>query len=725
MVTGDRMYAHKAGMLLDRVADLYGTFDFGEQGIVYERKGDAGYISTWHDACREHHDIVVAYDQVFEALREDNSLVSFLSKKAREYKLENSKTSFSLIQQNIEDGILRDAINNRHKINSNYPTTEIALTLTHTVLNWPDNRDTVLGIIDDMVSQATAVDGLSGEKGLAAYSAYPINTLAHVLEMYARMDSSFLPDLFERHPNLKKTYRFHIDTWFNGEYYPQVGDTGGFALKYDHFPTIRATTNPGVDSSMFSFLKRLYEMTGDVAYIQLLYRQNEKSAANLPYDLFEKDPEAFQRETKAIIDRKGAEFEVGSVNKEEWCLAMLRSGNGEHERAFWIDYDSGERHSHIDCMNIGLFAKGLDLMPEMGYPPVQYGGWGSPRALWVRKTAAHNTVVVDGQDQDNPGSRHKGKTTLWADGEKFRAIRVSAPEVYNIEQYERTVALIDISDADSYLLDIFRVKGGTDHAKFLHSHFGEIDVTGLLLKAAEDYGYDTIMRNFYCDVSSEPGWQVDWKIEDRLGYLTHGDDVHIRYTDLTTDAEAYTAEGWITAGSFNESQELWIPRIMVRRKSEQSPLSSAFISIIEPYDGSSKIKHIERCSLSDTQGKTVPDGNVAVTVKLVNERRDVLIAADSGNFANKQSSGTVLIQKESNIRFDGELCLISYNSDGDIERLSLYGGTVLKAGDFEISFDGSRQYLELSVEGTKAVLLSGNAGSIRHIKYGNSKLELR
>jgi hypothetical protein len=52
-VTGDRVYAHKAGMMLDRVADLYPTFDFKEEGVLYEKPAAAGYVSTWHDACEE------------------------------------------------------------------------------------------------------------------------------------------------------------------------------------------------------------------------------------------------------------------------------------------------------------------------------------------------------------------------------------------------------------------------------------------------------------------------------------------------------------------------------------------------------------------------------------------------------------------------------------------------------------------------------------------------
>ena len=45
----------------------------------------------------------------------------------------------------------------------------------------------------------------------------------------------------------------------------------------------------------------------------------------------------------------------------------------------------------------------------------------SPRANWYKMTAGHNTVVVDGQDQQEA----EGRTTLWAEGESFKAIRFS------------------------------------------------------------------------------------------------------------------------------------------------------------------------------------------------------------------------------------------------------------------------------------------------------------
>jgi hypothetical protein len=68
-------------------------------------------------------------------------------------------------------------------------------------------------------------------------------------------------------------------------------------------------------------------------------------------------------------------------------------------------------------------AKGLDLMPECGYPPVRFGVRCLPRAAWHGMTAGHNTVVVDGENQHSGA----GKATLWGDGKQFHAVRTSVP----------------------------------------------------------------------------------------------------------------------------------------------------------------------------------------------------------------------------------------------------------------------------------------------------------
>src|SRR5205085_4281702 len=64
LLTGEKEYAHKAGVLLDRVADLYPTFDFKTQGILYESTRADGYVSVWHDATIETREMALAYDAI-------------------------------------------------------------------------------------------------------------------------------------------------------------------------------------------------------------------------------------------------------------------------------------------------------------------------------------------------------------------------------------------------------------------------------------------------------------------------------------------------------------------------------------------------------------------------------------------------------------------------------------------------------------------------------------
>jgi len=703
VVTGEKVYAHKAGVLLDRVADLYPTFDFAKEGLAYEQSHGSGYVSTWHDACEETRELALAYDQVFAALKDDEELVNFLSSKANQFKLDNPKASFEDIQKNIEDRILRDAIKNRYRIESNYPRTDIAIAVIKTVLGWPENRDEVNALLDDIIKTATAVDGVTGEKGMAAYSTIGPSSMAELLGQYARLalerseglEPNFLRDIFQRHPRLHQMYRFHIDTWCLQKYYPLVGDTGGFAQRVNRYAGVSFSKNPGLAPSMYTFLWNMYELTGDATFVQILYRANDSTVDGLPFDLFADDPEKFQRDVAEVINRDGVDFKVGSVNKQQWHIAILRSGQGENSRALWLHYDSGGRHSHADGMNLGLFAKGLDLMPDFGYPPVQYGGWGSPKAAWYRMTASHNTVVVDGQNQRNSA----GETTLWADGKQFRAIRVSGPNLIEGRQFERTAAMIDISDRDSYIVDIFRVVGGTDHAKFMNSHFGQITTEGLSLSPTDDYGHGTQMRNFHEDTAPKPGWSVDWKIEDRHQFLTSGSDIHLRYTDLTYNAKASTCEAWVSLGG---TKEAWIPRIMVRRQTEERLLASTFVSIIEPYERTSNIAQIRRLPLETSDGVTYPEPNVAIEIQLTDGRRDLFIAADIENPLSLSPSRTerkLIVQKEWELRFDGELCMVRLNAAGRVEQIILCRGNSVSIGDVALEMKRDIDFFDAKING--------------------------
>ncbi|HPC15131.1 MAG TPA: heparinase II/III family protein [Candidatus Hydrogenedentes bacterium] len=716
LATGDPICAHKTIVLLDRIADLFPAFDFSTQGHVYEERAGPvrGQVSTWHDACEEVRQLALAYDRVFEAARgRESELTAFLASKAATHKLENPKKTWADIQRNIEDRIFRDTLAHRERIESNYPTTDRTMLIIKTVLEWPGNREEIMGLLDAILDKATSVDGLSGEKGLAGYSTIAPRAMAELLEQFARIEPDFLKAIYDRHPSLHAMYRFHIETMCLDAYYPQIGDSGGFGQRCVSYAGATFSKNPGAGPSAFTFFRRLYELTRDPAFAQIIYRENGDSVADLPHDLFADAPAAFQKDIQNVIDREGARPVIGSVNKQQWRLAILRSGTGDRARAVWMDYDAGERHSHADGMNIGLFAKGLDLFPEFGYPPVGYGGWSAPKAVWYTKTAAHNTVVVDGHDQQRVNS---GTTTLWADGRRFRAIHASDPAMIDGGRYDRLIAMIDLDDEDSYVVDVFQVAGGRDHAKFTHAFFGTVETMGLALKDTDDYGFATEMRRFRRDDAPDPGWSVDWAIEDYYTYFSTPRPVHLRYTDLTEGASASLAEAWIDVAQFGGEGGMYIPCVMTRRAaSDGAPLASTFVAVVEPYEGASKIAGIRRAPVYGLDGVPAPE-SVALAIECTDGRRDLCMVA--GNEAGKEMK-----IPDINAEAIAALAHITHGADG-CECIVLCQGSRLKTDNVELALRDQTGFIEIALEAGKARVLFGDKNAIQTLVRNGKELEI-
>ena len=698
-LTQDARYAHKAGVLLDRVADLYPSFDFKPEGVMYEGKADAGYVSTWHDACEETREMALAYDRIADALQGDQELASFLDGKARRHGILQPKATPGGVCANIEQGILRDALAHLDKIRSNYPRTEIAEIVLRAVTA-PQLPGSLAPLLDAMLQRATAVDGVTGEKGLSGYASFTVGGVALMLALFDRADPGFLEQMLARYPRLHDMFRFHIDTWVwmpnRGDaitYYPLAGDCGAFAERSDAYAGVVFETSQDIGSdtrgyalapSMFTFLWRLYQLTGDEAFAQVIYRANGNKPDGLPYDLFAADPAAVQQQVQEVIDRRGPRPRVGSVNKQQWHIALLRSPGGA---AAWLKYDTGGRHGHVDGLNLGLFAKGLDLLPDFGYPPVHRGGWSGPNFDWYVGTLSHNTVVVDGAWQTRgtgegaSATTVAGQTTLWIDTPGLRAIRVTAPVLISgshadgEKRYERTVVMVDVSDDDFYLLDVFRVRGGRDHAYFLHSHFATLRTQSLALQPAAEYGHGVLahgalMRNFMVDLTPAAGWTADWQAEDRFHYLPPEADVHLRYTSFTTGAQACTAEAWVSVGGFLRNDEAWIPRIMVRRstdKPDETPLQSTFVGVIEPYERRSNIVQMRRILLPWS------DSHVCVEVTRVSGQRDLLVLADPA--AEDYARAAQMLREQLGLDIAGQVVLAQFDHAGGTIRESAWDGS--------------------------------------------------
>ena len=156
------------------------------------------------------------FDLIAPALADDEELVSFLSQKASQHQLVNAKDTPAKVRENIETGLLRHLLEEPRKVLSNFPNGEITQLVAQAMLGWPKNREQLLTDLQSVLEKVTAVDGLSGEKGLGGYASIAPKLVAGVLVLFSRLDSKLLPELVRRVPGLVQMFRFHADVWIAG-----------------------------------------------------------------------------------------------------------------------------------------------------------------------------------------------------------------------------------------------------------------------------------------------------------------------------------------------------------------------------------------------------------------------------------------------------------------------------------------------------------------------------
>ena len=147
-------------------------------------------------------------------------------------------------------------------------------------------------------------------------------------------------------------------------------------------------------------------------------------------------------------------------------VTALRCGSGrEATAAFLIHGPRGGGHSHYDQLSITLYALGHELATDIGYPD----STDPLRGRWWNRTAAHNTVVVDGRNQ----AQSMGALEVFAAAGRVRVAQAICTNAYpELTDYRRTVVLVGEAaepTATRYLVDVFHVIGGTLHDWAFHA----------------------------------------------------------------------------------------------------------------------------------------------------------------------------------------------------------------------------------------------------------------
>ncbi len=623
ITTGDERYAHKAAVGLFRWAEsaldlsvnlnhrkmsvrdaiLRGPVGAPDMNRAKRLGGSFLYIQPNWDTSR-YEGLARAYDLIFEAIEGDEELLAFCQSQHHP-EIESADDLRRFIEAGVHRVTAQAAMDNA--VARNWPQQETMLTTMALALGTAEGLD----IVDWLLNKGAGIrysltnqyfkDGSGHES--EGYNGIQIRDMNRLILLLDKIAQRF-PDEYQepkfvslaQDPKFRQVYLFPLHDSLIGRTYPSTGDTGsarpsnvvgrqeGFPIKPDSFIDIyRLTKDP-------RFARAMYGPTGTV-------------------------PAGLDEDSRAEVERIGQE-EGWQVATESDILdgyghAILRSGEGDRQRALWMRYGRVTQHAHPDMLTIGFEALQRKLLPEMGYPV----GW-TYATNWETNWGTHYVTHIEGHRTSNFG---RGEVTLFADAAPAHVARAKSEYLSGDDPptREKTIALVDIDDRDCYAVVLETVIGGERHYWSFHGPDGDataegVELTpqgaGTMLGAEFEYKDDSSVAKtdpdrscfaFMQDVARgnpKGTWSLD--------YLARGqDDVHLRMTSVhPTDATLATAQGRAPGGKSNYDIT-WA----IAERGGAAPLTSQFLYAMEPYEGARRITGIEPVEVTGPSvGETQP-----------------------------------------------------------------------------------------------------------------------
>jgi len=661
-LTGDKRYSHKAAVMLARIASEYPKMDYTKQAYhngVWPSTTRGKILDLDWEGDSTIEPLAVAYDRIYDSIDSDAQLAAFLASKGIDNPKDFIETNF--LQEAagaIQTGIVHGNMNYQEQLavvarvlDNSDPAKGYT---TDRMIDWITNGP---GEMTTLLYNGVTRDGAASEESIGYMSIWT-NSFLGLGQHLKLLGYDILSN-----PRLKKMVDFCVQTTVADRFCPCIGDaygdmTGGAAPVWNPY-----------------MIHKAYELWGDPLYAKVLNRIGWPKP-----DVFDnaESLEAAQKKAKSL----GTDLNLKTRDLGGYGLAILESGEGSNRRAASIYYGSaGAWHGHFDRLNISMWSHGRCMLPEMGYP----AHWGTQADLWTRSTPTHYCVQID---ENRQSSKREGRLNLLASGPGVQVMDASGENAYAgvASLYRRTVAMVDISDEDSYLLDVFRVEGGKVHDYIFHGlpfgefsavglHLGEPQTNGTLMGENVEFGktFEGMTTGGYQYLTNvrrgapDRDWSADWFLRDKgLG---------LRMTMPAGSArEVIVADGPAEPAPGNPDKMEY-----VLARSDTG--ASAFVSIIEPYKGKPAVRRVQALK-SDGDAR---DDLAAVKVD-VKGRRDYLFSA-------LDASRTAVF---GDIEFAGEFGAVSEDNSGLIS-MFLVNGSVLRKGDCGIRVNREARGLRAKV----------------------------
>jgi hypothetical protein len=687
--TGEQKYAHKALIMLDRLADVYPDYDWSAYAKLgyYHSDGGGGkgkiQGSIWESSTVTN--FATAIDMVLSGTRDDPALYQFLADKGKQFKLPTAKGTRELLVQNLDDRLLREGAKavydgrvsaNEGGNQTTLATCAIALDTNPDTEKWLDYLFEAKGEhIPTVVVGGLDRDGVGAEAapGYALGWGVAMGRCADLLADYGKYTKH---SIYRDFPQFKATFTAGWNLVMLGFATPNIGDSG-------------ACGTLGIVASDPNFIARGYKYLRDRRIALAAYLANHNSGAGLGRDIFSPAPDSLEKEITAIGQKaknQGNPWASGH-NRAGYGLASLAFGWGKPGTALWMYYGRNGGHGHQDRFNFDILYRGLCMLPDHGYP--EYTSSWPHRGYVTNNTLSHNTVVVN---QVRQSFNWVGQPELFCQFEDFGAMRVESREMYaGLTKYERTLAFVKLGEGHAYVFDVFRVQGGKDHLYSLHGPPGEVTVQGLNLVKQEkgsymgpeveyrkETGYGakcgySWVTHVERDEHPAAAFVVDWKAQAGYRGVTDKDDIHLRYHCLTQLDDV--ALGDMEPPQNKAGNPRWLRYVLAHRAGTN--VNSTFTGVIEPYTGQPAIAKVERLRVApvslDTTNQPVRDG-VALKVTLTDGAVDYLVSGEDG---------TTIFKAEGGPEFAGEMGWLRVR-EGHVDRAALSRGMRLTLGGFAL-----------------------------------------
>ncbi len=660
-LTGDAGYAHKAALMLHRLAEVYPSMNHEEQSrygqMMKARNGVyrgkiVNYIWETNTVLQS----AEAYDAVWESIDGNQALQQYLGKSGVE------------IREYIESNFLEESLRafEENKVLGNFGMHQSAVLAVNLARQYAQPEQ----YIDMILNESASVRSKMGiyyalynqmfRDGLPLESpGYNFLWIRYITIMANLLNKQGV-DLFAL-PKVKRILDGPVQSLAVGRYTPAMGDGGNVLGDVI-----------GRDAETY---QSAFAGTGDSTYIAWL---------NLSPDQYFTTYESLFREVADVPGLASGDRILPPAKSRLFAgYGWGILNNPRDESALAMKYGMHFAHYHWDFLNFELFANGQKMMPDLGYPDAM-NAFVREVYTWSLNTASHNTVVVDEQRQNVnlPGTLHH-----FSEGDFAQSMDAQSPAYRQASQYRRNLVQIEGDGGQTYVVDFFHVQGGKQHDYSLHGPPGEVGflsssswgavqpgtLAGTQVKLGEIYDNptletkgDSIGYGGYGGSGYQHFFNVQ-KLMDGKASLAyqHIKDPNAR---LKIHVMPHAGQQVFIADAYDKprAKDHVVKYMMARRAAAtgEEPLNSTFVGIFETYQNDPFIQSSEWVDVAGGTG-------TALAVKR-QQHVDVIVRDTTNSIKSLSAFG---------IETDANTAVVTFDRENNVQRVYFTDGTYLKVGN--------------------------------------------